>query len=99
MYKQKEKIDFSLYNYIIIFLVYIRNIIEYYMNLEPKKKYAKIYPILDSNDIYDEENGLTEHIIDFNSQSESFISYYINNNNFVKQKPQLVNYTSKSKLD
>ena len=44
---------FLLYNYVITFIIYIGNIIEYLVS--PTKKYAKIRHMLDVLYIYDEE--------------------------------------------
>lgn len=72
----RERNKFPVYNYIIIFLIYIRNMIKYYIYSEPKKKCAKIRPIIDSSHIYDEENNYTEYAIDFDIESKPHVSYY-----------------------
>jgi len=53
---QRAKIKYLLYNYIIMFLIYIGNMIKYLISPR-KKKYAKIYPIVESKCVYDEESN------------------------------------------
>lgn len=51
---QIVEVKYSIYNYVISFLIYISNIIQYLVS-PIKKKYAKIHSILDTQYIYDEE--------------------------------------------
>lgn len=53
---QRDGIKYSLYNYLILFLIYIGNMIKYLVSPR-KKKIAKIHPILETKYVYvyDEE--------------------------------------------
>ena len=73
---QRAEIKSSLYNYIIIFLIYIVNMIKYLISPR-KKKYAKIYPILEPQCVYDEEsNCSTDCIIQFDSLTNKPSTHY-----------------------
>lgn len=96
------EIKYSLYNHIILFLIYIGNMIKYFVT--PKKnKIAKIHPILETQCIYDEEtnysndNYATNCIIQFNSLTNEPLSCYHVKSKVQRQKTYYP-YT-KNKID
>lgn len=94
---QRAKIKSSLYNYIIIFLIYIVNMIKYLIS-PIKIKHAKIYPIVDTKCVYDEEsNYSTDCIIQFDTLTNKPLAHY-HVKSYVKQP--ISYYTNiKSKID
>lgn len=71
---------YSIYNYVITFLIYISNIIEYLISSR-KKTYAKIHPILETQYIYDEEANYhnvnsTNCQIEFDTLKDEPITHY-----------------------
>ena len=78
---QIVKVKYSIYNYVITFLIYISNIIQYLVS-PIKKKYAKIHSILDTQYIYDEEanyynvNTMTNCKIEFDTLKDKPITHY-----------------------
>jgi hypothetical protein len=92
---QKAEIKSSLYNYIIIFLIYIINMTKYIISPR-KKKYAKIYPILEPKCVYDEvSNCSTDCIIQFDTLTNKPLAHY-----YVKSYAnQPISYYTKSKID
>lgn len=76
---QRAEIKYSLYNYIILFLIYIGNMIKYLVSPR-KKKYAKIYPIIEAKYVYDEESYYSSDCINqFDAlTNKPFTQYYKN---------------------
>jgi len=79
MYKNNKQ-DMYFYEYIIIFLIYIGNIIKYYMGLEmtKKTKLAKIYPLIKYNLVCDEESGIGDLncVFIFNQNTNKLVEHY-----------------------
>ncbi len=83
---------FYLYEYLIIFLIYIRNTVKYFFGfkLNKNKQLAKIYPIINNNPIIDEEYGS-------NNYNDSIDSVFVFN-----ESGRIINHysiKSKDKLD
>ena len=75
---QRAEIKSSLYNYLILFLIYIRNMIKYLISPR-KKKFTKIHPIIEPKYVYDEEsNYSTDCIIQFdNLTNKKMTCHYV----------------------
>lgn len=84
---QKNKQDKYYHQYIIVFLIYIGNIIKYYMGLEmtKKTKLAKIHPYIKYNSICDEESGIgdLDCVFVFNQNKNKLVGHY-----YVSCKPK-----------
>ena len=77
---KKNKQDMYLYQYIVIFLIYIRNTIKYCIGLEEKKiKLSKIHPTIKSYTVHDEETGICylDNVFIFNQNKNNLVGQYM----------------------
>jgi hypothetical protein len=79
MYKNNNQ-NMYFYQYIIVFLIYIRNAIKYYIGLEitKKTKSTKIHNMIKYNSICDEESGIVDSdcLFVFNKNTNKLVRHY-----------------------
>ena len=84
MYWKNIKKSYS-YTYLIIFLIYIKNMVKYYFNYESNSKINKIHSLSNNNYIFDEEYGYVDTKCVFVDNDKNYIKQYQCDKSKIKQ--------------